>query len=79
MARVIGFKFVAKLALGRLEVHEVEAKLGEVLGGTGAAVYTPYASIAADVDKPVDVVVAERVLYDARGGRKELRNTEEAT
>jgi hypothetical protein len=79
MARVIGFRFVTKLALGRLEVHEVEAKLGEVLGGKGAAVYTPFASIAADVDKPVDVVVAERVLYAAREGRKEIRDAEEAT
>jgi hypothetical protein len=79
MARVIGFKFVAKLALGKLQVHEVEEKLGEILGGTGAAVYSPYASIGADVDKPVDVVVAERVLYAAREGRKEVPDTEEGT
>jgi GTP:adenosylcobinamide-phosphate guanylyltransferase len=70
MARIIGFRFVLKLATGRLEVPEVEAKLGEILGGTGAAIYTTYACIAADVDKPVDVVVAERVLYDPTAGRK---------
>lgn len=71
MARVIGFKFVAKLAAGRLEVHEVEEKLGELLGGRGAAVYTSHASIGADVDKPEDVLVAERVLYERESGRKE--------
>ncbi|MBU4556835.1 MAG: nucleotidyltransferase family protein [Actinobacteria bacterium] len=69
MARVIGFRFVLKLALGRLEVQEVEAKLAELLGGPSAAIYTPFASIGADVDKPADVVVAERVLQAASSGR----------
>ncbi len=65
MARVIGFRFVVKLVAGRLEVHEVEAKLEELLGGPSAAVYTAFASIGADVDKPADVVVVERVLAEA--------------
>jgi hypothetical protein len=34
-----------------------------------AAVYTTYASIGADVDKPLDVVVSERVLYARTSGR----------
>jgi len=63
MARVIGMRFVARLLLGRLTVVEVEHKIGQLIGGTGAAVYTTHASIGADVDKPADVVVAERVLY----------------
>lgn len=69
MARVIGFRFVIKLALGRLEVHEVEAKLEELLGGPSAAIFTSHASIGADVDKPIDVVVAERVLARIAAGR----------
>ena len=64
MARVIGFRFVLKLATGQLEVHEVEAKMQDLLGGPSAAVYTPFASIGADVDKPADVSVVERVLAD---------------
>ena len=67
MARVIGYRFVFKLALGQLEVHEVEAKMEELLGGPGAAIYTSHASIGADVDKPADVVVAERVLQAGLG------------
>lgn len=62
MARVIGLPFVAKLALGRLEPHEVEAKMEQLLGGKSAAIYTGFASIGADVDKSVDVIVAERVI-----------------
>lgn len=69
MARVIGMRFVVRLLLGRLTVVEVERKLGQLIGGTGAAVYTTHASIGADVDKPVDVVVAERVLYARSTGR----------
>ncbi|MFU8890425.1 MAG: NTP transferase domain-containing protein [Anaerosomatales bacterium] len=69
MARVIGARFVFRLVLGKLTVAEVEAKLGELIGGTGAAVYTSEASIGADVDKPVDVIVAERVLYSRTSGR----------
>ena len=40
----------------------------EILGGTCAAIYTRYASIGADVDKPLDVVVAERILFERTRG-----------
>ena len=42
--------------------------MGELLGGTCAAIYTSHASIGADVDKPVDVIVAERVLFERVNG-----------
>ncbi len=63
MARVVGFPFILKMALGTLDPRDVEAKLGQVLGGRCAAIYTTHASIGADVDKPIDVIVAERVLF----------------
>lgn len=63
MARVIGVPFIVKLLAGRLDPSDVEAKMGELLGGRCAAIYTEHASIGADVDKPIDVIVAERVLY----------------
>jgi len=69
MARVVGPKFVWKMARGTLDPSDVEAKLGALLGGTCAAIYTRHASIGADIDKPIDVVVAERVLYEQRAGR----------
>jgi GTP:adenosylcobinamide-phosphate guanylyltransferase len=76
MARVIGVRFVFRLVLGKLTVAEVEAKLGELIGGRGAAVYTSEASIGADVDKPVDIIVAERVLYSRSEGRNEAAGRE---
>lgn len=73
MARVIGVPFILKLLSGRLHPTDVERKLGQLLGGTCVALYTSHASIAADVDKPVDVVVAERVLFARMGvGKRPL-------
>lgn len=68
MAGALGFSFVVKLVTGRLRVVDVERKMTQLLGGRGAAVFSARAAIGADVDKPIDVIVAEKVLY-ARSGR----------
>ena len=68
MARVIGIPFIFKYVTGRLRVDDVEHKMAQLLGAKCAAVYTRHASIGADVDKPIDVVVAERVLYRRTAG-----------
>ena len=68
MARVIGIPFIFKYLTGRLRVDDVERKMEQLLGAKCAAIYTEYASIGADVDKPIDVVVAERVLYQRANG-----------
>lgn len=67
MARVLGMGFVVRLVTGHLRPSDVERKMAELLGGTCVALRTPHASIGADVDKPIDVVVAERVLYERHG------------
>ena len=69
MARVLSFGFVARLVTGRLRQEDVEARMEKLLDAKCAAVYTDRASIGADIDKPVDVVVAERVLYERISGR----------
>ena len=69
MARVIGIPFIFKYLTGRLRVDDVERKMEHLLGAKCAAIYTEYASIGADVDKPIDLVVAERVLYQRTKGR----------
>jgi len=72
MARVIGFPFIVKYVTGRLRVDDVERKMEQLLGARCAAIYTSHASIGADVDKPIDVVVASRVLYQRSTGRNTL-------
>ncbi len=76
MARVIGLPFIFKYVTGRLRVDDVERKMEQLMGGKCAAIYTEHASIGADVDKPIDVVVAERVLYQRASGRNEASGTE---
>jgi GTP:adenosylcobinamide-phosphate guanylyltransferase len=70
MARVLGLRFIVRYLTGRLRVDDVERKMEQLLGAPCAAVYTRHASIGADVDKPIDVVVAERVLYETRKGMR---------
>jgi GTP:adenosylcobinamide-phosphate guanylyltransferase len=62
--KVAGLPFVLRFVLGRLEPADLAGKIQELLGGTGAAVLMPHASIFMDVDKPADLVVAERVLRE---------------
>ncbi|MBK5211419.1 MAG: NTP transferase domain-containing protein [Coriobacteriia bacterium] len=62
MVRTVGPRFVFNLASGKLDVTEVEKKMGELLGGPCAAIYTEYAAIGADVDKPVDLEVIEAAI-----------------
>jgi GTP:adenosylcobinamide-phosphate guanylyltransferase len=69
MARVLSFGFVLRLVTGRLRTQDVEERMNRLLGAKCAAIYTSHASIGADVDKPVDVVVAERVLSARESGR----------
>ena len=68
MARILSVGFVVRLATGKLRVRDVEARMNRLLGANCAAIYTSHASIGADVDKPVDVVVAERVLSGRDSG-----------
>lgn len=68
MARVIGLPFVWRLVTGRLRVVDVQRKLEELVNAPCAAIYTRHASIGADVDKPVDVVIAEGVLLAQENG-----------
>lgn len=66
MARVLGLRFVVRLVGGRLTVPELEEKLGELIDGVGCAVFTKRAAIGMDVDKPSDLVLAERLLGERR-------------
>lgn len=67
LVRILGLRFALKFVLGRLHPTEVEAKMKELIGVSGAAVLSHYASIGMDVDKPADVVLVERVLLGAAG------------
>jgi molybdopterin-guanine dinucleotide biosynthesis protein A len=50
MARVLGFRFVLLLLLKRLTIRDIEDKVVDLLGCTGAAVPNSAAELAYDVD-----------------------------
>jgi CTP:molybdopterin cytidylyltransferase MocA len=62
LVRTAGFGFVIKFLLGRLEPEDLSDKIRQMLGGSGAAVVVRRPSIAMDVDKPADLVLAEGIL-----------------
>lgn len=62
MAGLAGPGFLLRFASGKMTVPLLEAKLTAVLEGRCVALVTHHASIGADVDKPVDVAVAEAAL-----------------
>jgi len=76
MAQVLSVGFVIRLVSGRLRPQDVEARMEKLLGARCAAIFTSEASIGADIDKPVDVIVAERVLYERRGSINGNKRTE---
>ena len=62
LAKLLGFKFVFKLLVGRLAIPELEAKVSEVLGLTVKAVITMFPEIGIDVDKPSDYSIVSAFL-----------------
>ncbi|MBI5231210.1 MAG: nucleotidyltransferase family protein [Coriobacteriales bacterium] len=61
-AMIIGPMFVARLVAGNLKPVDVEKKMAKITGGSCAAIYTDYASIGADIDKPWDLPIAAAAL-----------------
>lgn len=62
LCRMLGFKFFLKLLIGRLSVAEIEKRVGEILGFTGAGIVSQYPEVGVDVDKPSDLELAKAFL-----------------
>lgn len=66
----LGWSFVLKFLLHRLEVKDVEARASQLLGFRGKAVITEFAEIGMDVDKEADWHLIETCLCSETGGHK---------
>lgn len=62
LALLLGPVFLVRLALGLLNVEAAAARGSEILGCKIAVHLTPYPEIAFDVDKPSDLIAAERAI-----------------
>lgn len=52
---LLGWTFVINFILGRLSLPEVEKRVAELLGITGAVIQSCYPEVGIDVDKPSDL------------------------
>lgn len=64
LAGLIGTRNVAKFAVGRLTLQDIEQSVSRILGVRCRLVLTPHADLATDVDRPEDLIQA-RVLLSA--------------
>ncbi len=62
MARVLGFGFLLRLALGILTINAIQRKCETLLGIRGAAIISPYAEIGNDVDRLSDLELIEKYM-----------------
>lgn len=62
IARLFGFGLVCKYLAGQLSIKAAEKRLYEVAGINGKGIISPYAEVGVDVDKPDDLLLAQRYL-----------------
>ena len=55
LCQMLGWSFVFRFLLGSLRLADVEARVEEILGITGAVIQSPYPELGIDVDKPSDL------------------------
>lgn len=69
MARVLGMRFVLLLLTKRLTIKDIEDKVDDLLGCSGAAVPASPAELAYDIDYLEDYHYVVATMKDARRGR----------
>jgi hypothetical protein len=63
LAGLLGWTFLIRyLLLKNLKMHELEAKISNMLGIRGAVIVCPWPEVGIDVDKPSDLQLARAVL-----------------
>jgi GTP:adenosylcobinamide-phosphate guanylyltransferase len=62
MARILGFIFLIRLALGILTIKAIQKKCEKLLGIKCAAVISPYPEISNDVDRISDLELIEKYI-----------------
>lgn len=62
LCRLLGTGFLLKFLLRTLTLGEAESRVSALLGVSGAVVISNYPEVGVDVDKPIDLELAERQL-----------------
>lgn len=62
LASLFGWDMLARFAFGRLSIAQAEARGSHLLGAPVAAIVSPYAQTAVNVDRVSDIALAEKLV-----------------
>ncbi|HZD59919.1 MAG TPA: nucleotidyltransferase family protein, partial [Anaerolineae bacterium] len=62
LSRVLGLVFLLRFILGRLSIHQIEERIGQLTNSVCTGVITPFIEIGIDVDKRSDLQLAMMAL-----------------
>lgn len=62
LAALLGVGYIARFALGRLSLDDLERKISAMVGWPGNVVISGYPEIGLDIDKPAHLPLAEEAL-----------------
>lgn len=62
LASLLGWDILLRFAVGTLSIEDAEKRASGLLGLPAGAIVSPYPQIAVNVDRPSDVLIAERLL-----------------
>ncbi|WP_353893343.1 nucleotidyltransferase family protein [Proteinivorax hydrogeniformans] len=68
LAKLLGFRFLAKLVANNLTIEELEQKLGSLLDSEVKAIRSSYPQLGTDIDKEEDLKIAETSLQKLKVG-----------
>lgn len=67
LGRLLGFRFLLLLIVGRLSISRIEERFSELLKIKARAIISPYPEIANDIDDPNEIGLAKQYLKEAKG------------
>jgi GTP:adenosylcobinamide-phosphate guanylyltransferase len=62
LCSMLGWRYLLKLLVGRLQINEIEERVGKIFKFTAIGVVSPFPEVGIDVDKPSDLQLARKVL-----------------
>ncbi|WP_346355196.1 nucleotidyltransferase family protein [Azotosporobacter soli] len=62
LCRILGWGFVVRFILGRLSLEKVKDRVAQLLGVSGAVIYSQHPQVGIDVDKPSDLELVRDVF-----------------
>ncbi|AOT70179.1 nucleotidyltransferase family protein [Geosporobacter ferrireducens] len=62
MCSLLGIKCLLKLVIGKLSIKDIETRVENQMGIRGKAIISTYPEVGNDIDKPEDILIAEKYI-----------------